>query len=1255
MDGSGWSRQPSGRGPRSVRGLRVAFACVAGFCAAAAAPAQALTFGPAPGSPPTVGASPAAIVAADLNGDGIPDLAVANGNDGTVSVLLANGSGGFRNGGTVTVGSAANAIAAGDFDGNGTTDLAVANYLDDTVSVLLGDGHGAFTSAVGSPVPVSGRPTALATGSFGPGPGDIAVLAGGVIQVIGSVASGPYAVQSTTVPDVPHAQALTTGYFDFTNSSFPDLAVLDGNDGAVFVLLSDGQGNFTVAPGSPVSARGSGTGFGLSITTGDFGVGSHSGVAVGFDTGQVSVLLGDGQGGLSLAPGSPVQATTDQAISLAAGSFGAGGAQGVAVSGYFQGGCVDPCVTPTDQVAVLTNDGTGRLSQAGGSPYALFGVTDGVAVDPFVSGAANDGVAAIDFASCHGDVVQPLYAGAATPPTSEYPGDGCPIPTADPTTDAATNVSLSGATLNGNIDPHHQALTDCHFEYGIGTYDHRVACAFSGQYADTTVHSTVTGLTAKSPYQFRLVASTAGGTSYGGKQMFDTCDSTEVKKGPVDATGCFLSGRHGTWIGSGNVRVNGIDFDPGSSGGVSIDPNAPSLTLTGHGKVVLGGVVTVWAWSGRTTFNLGGTINLVPNVSGKLYGLPLTGALTAKLSEGDETSGGEATLTGTVTLTALGDPVTAALSVVTSDADGIAGGSFRVMPANADNNYFELSPCSRSKPPPFGFSCEQVESASGHAYTGLIAKEPGVVKLLGFLPVEGLSGTFDRSTKLWSLTAAIALRDALPGGSFITRKVPTLTIGATFRGFPPGLVGGQLGDSDVAIDVGVAVFDDFSFHAQFYPRISFGGDASLRAGPGKQAVQISAGADAEQGQKSGWDLKAHGTFSLQNEISVGGTVEYDGRDGSNAVSISGTVTKSYGPISLTAALGGGIGNSHYQVNANGNLTAFGLADLGASGIVSDAGFGLCATAHALIFSGDVGFKHFWGGDTDFNGCDFGGLYTVGAPAGTASVAARGRAITLRRGLLREEIGVVGASAAPNVTLTGPGGVTLSTPVTPDRFEPFGHAGYALAVTSSKTTWFVLTKPRAGRWIVSALAGSPAIARIERADPLAPPAIHAAVTGTGAHRILTWRVARQHGVTVRFVQAGGTEPTVATSATHARGRVRFKVAPGKPGIRRVVAVLLIDGFPRSQQTVARFRMARQAPRVTRARYRLRRRALTVRWRRAPQAVRYELDVRLASGLLRWFVSGRSTLTTVKLPAGRLRGVTLIATDASGRPGPPVHVR
>ena len=117
------------------------------------------------------------------------------------------------------------------------------------------------------------------------------------MEMIGPDVSNAFAVQPWTIPDVAHAQAIAEG--SFNGDSYPDLAVLDGTDGSVSVLLSGGTSTFTTAPGSPVSAVGSGTAFGLSVATGTFGSGSDAGVAVGFDDGQVSVLLGDGAGGLT--------------------------------------------------------------------------------------------------------------------------------------------------------------------------------------------------------------------------------------------------------------------------------------------------------------------------------------------------------------------------------------------------------------------------------------------------------------------------------------------------------------------------------------------------------------------------------------------------------------------------------------------------------------------------------------------------------------------------------------------------------------------------------------------------------------------------------------------------------------------------------------------------------------------------------------------------------------------------------------------
>jgi len=93
------------------------------------------------GAPTTipVGSQPDAIVAADFNNDGKLDLAVANYADGTITLLLGNGDGTFTQaaGSPYAVGHGPYQIAAADFNGDGKLDLAVANLTDGTVSILL--------------------------------------------------------------------------------------------------------------------------------------------------------------------------------------------------------------------------------------------------------------------------------------------------------------------------------------------------------------------------------------------------------------------------------------------------------------------------------------------------------------------------------------------------------------------------------------------------------------------------------------------------------------------------------------------------------------------------------------------------------------------------------------------------------------------------------------------------------------------------------------------------------------------------------------------------------------------------------------------------------------------------------------------------------------------------------------------------------------------------------------------------------------
>ena len=125
------------------------------------------------------GGNPYSVAAADFNGDGITDLAFANFSNDNVSVLFGNGDGSFGSPATYSVpaGSGPLYIAAADLNGDGIPDLAVTNEAGTGtgVSVLLGNANGTFGAATVY-FPGIAKPSALAFGDFnGDGKTDIAV------------------------------------------------------------------------------------------------------------------------------------------------------------------------------------------------------------------------------------------------------------------------------------------------------------------------------------------------------------------------------------------------------------------------------------------------------------------------------------------------------------------------------------------------------------------------------------------------------------------------------------------------------------------------------------------------------------------------------------------------------------------------------------------------------------------------------------------------------------------------------------------------------------------------------------------------------------------------------------------------------------------------------------------------------------------------------------------------------------------------
>jgi uncharacterized protein (TIGR02145 family) len=144
------------------------------------------------------------------------------------------------------------------------------------------------------------------------------------------------------------------------------------------------------------------------------------------------------------------------------------------------------------------------------------------------------------------------------------------------TTNTATGISSTSATLNGTINGNGSSTTVT-FEYGTTTGYGSTASATPGTVSgssNTSVSAGVTGLTINTPYHYRVKAVNCGGTAYGNDLSFTT---TAIPTPPIVTT-TAISGITRTSAESGGNITSGGSSTVSSRGVCWSTATNPTIT-----------------------------------------------------------------------------------------------------------------------------------------------------------------------------------------------------------------------------------------------------------------------------------------------------------------------------------------------------------------------------------------------------------------------------------------------------------------------------------------------------------------------------------------------------------------------------------------------------------------------------------------------------------------------------------------------------